>query len=277
MRPVLRVAAALAVVGALALPRRAAAVITGGCTAEGHSTSSSVDLTTATEWHRRSTDTAGGSGSSPAKMRAAQVYVYALGIEIPIASGTGDGGTSGAVDGVSVAPFAIPGTGSSWRARRRAKARAPARSRSSSTTSARRSRSSEAAGSPCSSWGPWASSAGPAPGAEPSGASWRASSAPSAGRRSGLPSSSSASPTRRRRSDWYSCWQACGLVYSSPGCSASRPFLLCLRLISCPADPNRRVRLRGGDDGAARVDPCPAAARARGCGPNDEQRSARRR
>ena len=109
MRPWWRLAAALAVVGVLCLPRAAAAVVTGGCTAEGHSTSSSVDITTATEWHLKSTDTAGGSGTSPVKMRAAQVYAYALGIEIPIASGTGDGGTSGAVDGVSVAPFAILG------------------------------------------------------------------------------------------------------------------------------------------------------------------------
>jgi hypothetical protein len=109
MRPAWRLAAALAVVGALCLPRAAAAVVTGGCTAEGHSTSSSVDLTTATEWHLRSTDIAGGSGTSPVKMTAAKVYAYALGIEIPIASGTGDGGTTGAVEGVKVAPFAILG------------------------------------------------------------------------------------------------------------------------------------------------------------------------
>jgi hypothetical protein len=109
VRPALGFAAMLAVVGALAVARPAAAVVTGGCTAEGHSTSSSVDITTATEWHLKSTDTASGSGTSPVKMTAAQVYAYALGIEIPIASGTGDGGTSGAVDGVSVAPFAVLG------------------------------------------------------------------------------------------------------------------------------------------------------------------------
>jgi hypothetical protein len=110
MRPAFRLAvAAAAVLVRLALPPTVGATVTGGCTAEGHATSSSVDLTTATEWHIRSTDVAGGSGTSPVKMTAAQVYAYALGVEIPIASGTGDGDTGGAVDGVSVAPFAILG------------------------------------------------------------------------------------------------------------------------------------------------------------------------
>lgn len=94
----------------LAFPGTAGATITGGCTGEGHSTSSSANLTTDTEWHLRSTDTAGGSGTSPAKMRSASVGAYALGIALPIASGTSeDGETTGAVDGVSVATYAILG------------------------------------------------------------------------------------------------------------------------------------------------------------------------
>jgi len=63
MRPAWLLATALAIAGALVFPRAAAAVITGGCTAEGRRTSSSVDLTTATVRHHRSTYTAGGSGS----------------------------------------------------------------------------------------------------------------------------------------------------------------------------------------------------------------------
>lgn len=94
----------------LAFPGSAGATITGGCTGEGHSTSSSANLTTETEWHMRSTDTAGGSGTSPAKMHSASVGAYALGIALPIASGTSeDGETTGAVEGVSVATYAILG------------------------------------------------------------------------------------------------------------------------------------------------------------------------
>lgn len=50
MRPAWRLAAQLAVVGALSLPCPAEAVITVGCTAGGHSSSSSADLAIATEW-----------------------------------------------------------------------------------------------------------------------------------------------------------------------------------------------------------------------------------
>jgi hypothetical protein len=45
---------------ALAFPSSAAAVIAGGCTGEGHSTSSSANLTTDTIWHLKRDDVAGG-------------------------------------------------------------------------------------------------------------------------------------------------------------------------------------------------------------------------
>jgi len=105
----LRLAIIAGLAAALAIPGLAHATINGGCTASGQSTSGSVDLTSATEWHLKSTDTAGGEGQSPAQMTSAEVHAYVLGLAIPIASGTGNGGTSGAVTGVSVAPFAILG------------------------------------------------------------------------------------------------------------------------------------------------------------------------
>lgn len=94
----------------LAVPASASATITGGCTGEGHSTSSGANLTTDTEWHLKSSDVAGGSGTAPAKMKAASVSAYALGIALPIASGTSeDGETTGSVEGVSVSNYAILG------------------------------------------------------------------------------------------------------------------------------------------------------------------------
>jgi hypothetical protein len=106
-----RFAAATALVGLLlAYPGAVGATIGGGCTGEGHSTSSSVNLTTGTVWHLKKDDIAGGSGTAPVKMKAASVSAYGLGIGIPIASGTSkDGETSGKVDGVSVATYAILG------------------------------------------------------------------------------------------------------------------------------------------------------------------------
>src|SRR5438552_937569 len=95
---------------ALVFPTSAAASITGGCTGEGHSTSSSVDLTTGTIWHLQRSDIAGGSGTSPAAMRSASVSAYGLGIPIPIAGGTSDKGeTSGSVEGVGVSTYALFG------------------------------------------------------------------------------------------------------------------------------------------------------------------------
>jgi hypothetical protein len=106
-----RLAAATALVGLLfAFPVATSATITGGCTGEGHSTSSSANLTTDTEWHLKRDDAAGGSATSPAKMKSASVAAYALGIGIPIAGGKSeDGETDGSVDGVSVATYAILG------------------------------------------------------------------------------------------------------------------------------------------------------------------------
>ena len=105
----LSLAAALTIV-LLAWPGSVAATIAGGCTGEGHSTSSSADLTTDTIWHLKRDDVAGGSGTSPAAMRNASVSAYGLGIPIPIAGGTSqDGKTEGSVDGVQVSTYAVLG------------------------------------------------------------------------------------------------------------------------------------------------------------------------
>jgi hypothetical protein len=94
----------------LAFPTAAAATITGGCTGEGHSTSSSANLQTDTIWHLQRDDVAGGSGTAPAAMRSASVSAYGLGVGIPIARGTSDTGeTEGSVDGVQVSTYAIFG------------------------------------------------------------------------------------------------------------------------------------------------------------------------
>lgn len=104
---------AVAVLALLALPLAVAATVTGGCTAEGHSTSSSANITTDTEWHLKRDDIAGGSGTAPVNMTRASVAAYALGIALPIAGGESkpgdDGDAAGAVDGVSVATYAILG------------------------------------------------------------------------------------------------------------------------------------------------------------------------
>ena len=101
----------LVLAAALALPAAAAAVMTKGtCQATGTATSSgSIDLTTATEWHMKSTDIAGGSGTANANQTSAQVAAYGLGIALPIASGSGAGETAGSVSGVSVEIYAILG------------------------------------------------------------------------------------------------------------------------------------------------------------------------
>ena len=94
----------------LALPAAVSATITGGCTGEGHATSGSVNLTSASEWHIQSADVGGGSGTAPAPIKAASVGAYAAGIQIPIASGTSeDGETAGSVEGVSASLFATLG------------------------------------------------------------------------------------------------------------------------------------------------------------------------
>ena len=94
----------------LALPVAVSATITGGCTGEGHATSGNVNLTSASEWHIKSTDVGGGSGVAPAPIKAASVGAYAAGIQIPIASGTSEEGeTTGSVEGVSASLFAALG------------------------------------------------------------------------------------------------------------------------------------------------------------------------
>ena len=99
-----RAAALLAAfVVSFAFPAAAAAVVNGGCSAEGHTSSGgSVDITTEDVWHVKSTDVAGGSGSAPVPMQSSQVGAYALGILIPIARGQGTGSTSGDVSGVEL-------------------------------------------------------------------------------------------------------------------------------------------------------------------------------
>jgi hypothetical protein len=94
----------------LAFPGSVGATITGGCTGEGHSTSSGANLTTDAVWHLKSSDIVGGSGTAPAPMRSATVSAYGLGIGIPIAGGLSqDGETSGSVDDVTVSTYAIFG------------------------------------------------------------------------------------------------------------------------------------------------------------------------
>jgi hypothetical protein len=94
----------------LAFPGAVGATITGGCTGEGHSTSSSADLTTDTIWHLQRDDVAGGSGTSAAVMHSASVSAYGLGLGMPIAGGTSEAGeTSGSVDGIQVSTYAVLG------------------------------------------------------------------------------------------------------------------------------------------------------------------------
>ncbi|MEW5992440.1 MAG: hypothetical protein AB1736_14010 [Chloroflexota bacterium] len=94
----------------LVLAGPVAATITPPCSGTGTSTSGGeIDLTTATEWHLKSTDTAGGSGQSTVEMQSAMVSASALGLSVPIAGGSGDGDTQGSVSGVSVAAFAYLG------------------------------------------------------------------------------------------------------------------------------------------------------------------------
>jgi hypothetical protein len=95
---------------ACAIPAAVAATVTGGCQVQGTSTSGgTIDLTTAKEWHLKKDDIAGGSGTSPVDQTAASVGAYALGLQLPVASGSGNGGKSGAVQGVSVAAYSALG------------------------------------------------------------------------------------------------------------------------------------------------------------------------
>jgi hypothetical protein len=100
----------LALAAALALPGASWATVRGGCLVTGSATSSGlIDITTETEWHMKSTDIAGGSGTAPSPQTSSTVVAYVLGIAIPITSGSGDGSAEGSVDGVDVSTFAILG------------------------------------------------------------------------------------------------------------------------------------------------------------------------
>src|SRR6266550_7042082 len=111
MSLVRRVTASAAVAAVLiAFPTAAAATITGGCTGEGHATSGTADLTTATEWHIKRDDVGGGSATAPGPIKAASVIAYGAGLAIPVAGGTSDDGkTSGSIDGVSASTLAVLG------------------------------------------------------------------------------------------------------------------------------------------------------------------------
>ena len=94
----------------LLLASPAIATISSPCSGTGTSTSGGeIDLTTATEWHLKSTDSAGGGGQSTVEMTSATVFARALGLSIPIAGGSGDGDTTGSVSNVSVTTFALLG------------------------------------------------------------------------------------------------------------------------------------------------------------------------
>ena len=103
-------AALAGLAGLLVFPAAAAATISGGCAATGTAASSgSIDLTTETEWHVSSSDVLSATGSSPVVMRTGSVSAYALGIAIPIRSGSGNGDTTGSIDGVSMDAFSTLG------------------------------------------------------------------------------------------------------------------------------------------------------------------------
>ena len=109
-RQLAAVATVLALVMAAAIPAVATATVTGGCTVTGTSTSGgTVDLTTVDEWHVKSTDKAGGSGTAPSPQTSASVGAYVLGLSVPIASGTGAGDTSGSIDNVPLSLFGLLG------------------------------------------------------------------------------------------------------------------------------------------------------------------------
>lgn len=110
-RRLLVIATATALLLPFAIPAVTTATVDGGCTVTGTSTSGgSIDLAAAAEWHLKSTDKAGGSGTAPSRMTSASVGAYALGLSIPIASGSGDGGTTGSVDNVPLSTFALLGS-----------------------------------------------------------------------------------------------------------------------------------------------------------------------
>jgi hypothetical protein len=105
--------AGIALLGAmsLVLPATASATITPPCSGSGQAASGNVDLTTATEWHLKTTDEVVGQGSTTIPMKTASVSAYAFGgIAIPIASASGTGATEGSVNSVLVSSYAFLGS-----------------------------------------------------------------------------------------------------------------------------------------------------------------------
>ena len=105
-----RLALFLATLAILALPAGAAATVSGGCLLTGSSSSGgSVDLTTSSVWHLRSTDRISVSGRAPSLQTDAVANAYFLGLAIPVAGGTSNGDTTGGADDVDVSTLAILG------------------------------------------------------------------------------------------------------------------------------------------------------------------------
>lgn len=109
---------ALALVFFVAGSDAARADVTGGCTAQATATKSgSIDITTKSEWHVRSDDSASGSGTATTNQTFVRVFVYAFGAPLPILSATGSGKTGSAgpyaVSSYSWATRIVPVSGSS--------------------------------------------------------------------------------------------------------------------------------------------------------------------
>src|SRR5258706_15025853 len=77
----------------LALPASTSATISGGCTGEGHASSSgSIDLTTEPVWHLRSNDVAGGAGAATPNLDFGALSGHPPRVAIPVARGSRQGG-----------------------------------------------------------------------------------------------------------------------------------------------------------------------------------------
>jgi hypothetical protein len=109
-----RAAGLVATIGLLWLIAAPAALatVTGGCEVTGESPRGSIDLTTATEWHLRSTDLVGGRGSAPEPQKAVTVVAYSLGLPLPVVSAVSEdeeGETEGSTSGIAVSTYAALG------------------------------------------------------------------------------------------------------------------------------------------------------------------------
>ena len=105
-----RTALVLAMLVVLLLPAAAAATVSGGCQLIGSTASGgSIDLTSGTVWHLRSTDRISVSGSAPKLQTDAHANAYLLSLAIPVAGGTSGGDTTGSVEDVDISTLAIIG------------------------------------------------------------------------------------------------------------------------------------------------------------------------